>query len=359
MTDPTASPLLALHTFLGYLEALAASGQRHVWMTEEARTALKEVCRMKPGKMTFAQRPQPVRAAAAPETAVAVLPETVMPGLPVATREIPDAPPVAAPAPVPVPAAAPVVAKPAVVAPPEMPVPQPRLAVPALAEENRLREEPAAYGDKAARLAALRAAAAAAPEARALGSLRDIMVFACGDPDARLMLVGEAPGADEELQGEPFVGRAGMLLNRIITAMGLERPSIYISNICKYRPAIMDRQQGMSNRPPSVAEMDSCQRFIREEIRIVQPEVIVALGNTAVSGLLGGTCRILSERGHWRSYEGIPVMPTLHPSYLLHGEQEADNGNARKRLVWEDMMAVMERLGMPVSPRQRRFFLKP
>lgn len=215
-----------------------------------------------------------------------------------------------------------------------------------------------ASADKAARLAALTTEAANSQTCRILGTLRDKMVFATGTPDATLMFVGEAPGAEEERLGEPFVGPAGQLLTRIIGAMGFARKDVYISNICKFRPVTDDgRPQGSRNRPPSRKEMDACLPFITEEIRIVQPRVIVAVGATAANGLgIEGTVGAL--RGRFRDFNGTPVMVTYHPSYLLRREQEG-GGLKEKRLVWEDMLQVMERLGLSISAKQRGYFLSP
>jgi DNA polymerase len=212
--------------------------------------------------------------------------------------------------------------------------------------------------EKAERLATLTAEATNSQSCRALGTLRDKMVFATGTPDANMMFVGEAPGAEEERLGEPFVGPAGQLLTKIIKAMGFERKDVYISNICKFRPATDDgRPQASRNRPPSRQEMDTCLPFITEEIRIVQPRVIIAVGATAANGLgIEGTVGAL--RGRFHDFHGTPVMVTYHPSYLLRREQEG-GGLKEKRLVWEDMLQVMERLGLPISSKQRGFFLAP
>ena len=181
------------------------------------------------------------------------------------------------------------------------------------------------------------------------------VVVGTGPAQAGLFFCGEAPGADEELAGEPFVGKAGQLLTKIIGAMGLEREQVYIANILKWRPE-HDRPSG--NRPPTVEEMNFCLPYLKAQIEIVQPKVIVALGNTAVTGLLGPdpNRRMGSVRGTWQAFEEIPLMITFHPSYLLRAESTA-NPNAKKRLVWEDMLQVMEKLGLPISEKQRGFFL--
>jgi uracil-DNA glycosylase family 4 len=219
---------------------------------------------------------------------------------------------------------------------------------------STLHSQPVAAGDsKATRLESLRRQAEMWAPARALGSLRDTMVFATGNPDAEVMLVGEAPGYQEERQGEPFVGPAGQKLNDILKAMGLAREQVYISNIVKFRPAMPG--QTTNNRTPSAEEMASCLPFIRAEIEIVRPKCIVALGNTAANGLLGTSDAVAKHRGRWHEFDGVPLRVTYHPSYLLR----TTSGNTDKRKVWEDMLEVMERLGLPISDKQRGFFLKP
>ncbi len=187
--------------------------------------------------------------------------------------------------------------------------------------------------------------------ARALGTLRDTMVFATGNPRARLILVGEAPGFDEERLREPFVGRAGQKLNQILTAMGLAREEVYISNVCKFRPSMGDNQ-GTANRAPSEAEIAACLPLILAEIRAIRPACIVCLGGSAAKGLLGDARSVSTLRGLWLECHGIPVRVTYHPSYLLRNETRSS-----RRAVWEDMLAVMEQLGVPISEKQRGYFL--
>ncbi|MDQ6859535.1 MAG: uracil-DNA glycosylase, partial [Verrucomicrobiota bacterium] len=147
-----------------------------------------------------------------------------------------------------------------------------------------------------------------------LASSRTQTVFGVGDPDAELMFIGEAPGADEDAQGEPFVGRAGQLLTKIIETMGFRREEVYIANILKSRPDMPEGAPG--NRPPTTEEMKNCLPFLIEQIRIVQPKVLVALGATAVEGLLGFRGTMGKLRGQWNSFEDKPLMITYHPSYL-------------------------------------------
>jgi DNA polymerase len=166
---------------------------------------------------------------------------------------------------------------------------------------------------------------------------RTNVVFGVGHPRARLMFVGEGPGADEDAQGEPFVGRAGQLLDRIIVAMGLSRPEVYIGNVVKCRPP--------GNRTPLPDEAATCLPFLRTQLAIVKPEVIVALGKTALEGLLGPLAGgITALRGRWFETQGIPLKATFHPAYLLRNP-------AAKAPVWEDMKDVLGRLGLPVPKR--------
>lgn len=177
------------------------------------------------------------------------------------------------------------------------------------------------------------------------------LVYGVGNLDAKIFFCGEAPGADEEIQGEPFVGRAGQLLTKMIRAMGLSREEVYIGNIMNWRPE-MDTEVG--NRPPTQEEMEFCLPYLLQQIEIVQPKAIVALGATAVNGLLGvdRNRRMSDIRGKWQSFSGIPLMVTFHPSYVLR-----NNTNRTKRLVWEDLLSVMESVGMEISEKQRNFFL--
>ena len=175
-------------------------------------------------------------------------------------------------------------------------------------------------------------------------------VFGVGNADADLMFVGEAPGADEDLQGEPFVGRAGQLLTKIIQAMGLSRDDVYIANVLKCRP---DMPAGASgNRAPTPDEMQTCLPYLREQIDVIQPKVLVALGAVAVEGLLGTRSTMREMRGRWHSFGATPLMITYHPAYLLRNQSQSE-----KRKVWEDMLQVMERLGFNITEKQRRYFL--
>jgi DNA polymerase len=205
---------------------------------------------------------------------------------------------------------------------------------------------------KAAAFADLRQRALVCVKCSHLASSRKNVVFGVGDINAQLMFVGEAPGADEDLQGEPFVGKAGQLLTKIIETMGLRRETVYIANILKCRPDTPGQASG--NRKPTPEEMQTCIPFLHEQIDLIQPKVLVALGGTAVEGLLGKTVGIMKLRGNWQTYRGIPLMPTYHPAYVLRNQALSE-----KRRVWEDMMMVMEKLEMPISEKQRKFFTKP
>jgi DNA polymerase len=180
---------------------------------------------------------------------------------------------------------------------------------------------------------------------------RTQVVFGVGNPNAELMFVGEAPGADEDEQGEPFVGKAGQLLTKMIQAMGFERSDVFIANVLKCRPDMPPGESG--NRKPKPAEMGTCLPWLREQIDLIQPRAIVALGATAVEGLLGDTSPMRDLRGRWLEFQGIPVMVTYHPAYLLRNQTITE-----KRKVWEDMLLVLEKLGKKISAKQRAFFTK-
>jgi DNA polymerase len=211
---------------------------------------------------------------------------------------------------------------------------------------------PALVPDQKARaMAELRERAMVCVKCPHLVAARKSVVFGVGNIDSPLMFIGEAPGAEEDEQGEPFVGRAGQLLTRIIVAMGLTRETVYIGNILKCRPDTPRETSG--NRKPTVQEMETCIPYLHQQIDLIQPKVLVALGGTAVEGLLGKPLPITRLRGQWQTYRTIPLMPTFHPSYLLRPGHEAE-----KRKVWEDMMQVMERLSLPISEKQRNYFLK-
>lgn len=181
------------------------------------------------------------------------------------------------------------------------------------------------------------------------------VVFGVGNVDAKIMFVGEAPGAEEEKQGEPFVGPAGQLLTKMIAGMGLAREDVYIGNIMNWRPQMPVGANGeqYGNRPPNTDEMAYCLPFLRAQIEIIAPQVIVALGATAAHGLLGPDAfGALGEvRGTWQEFAGRPLMVTYHPSYILRNQS-----NRSKRMIWEDLLKVMERCELPISDKQRGYF---
>ena len=167
-----------------------------------------------------------------------------------------------------------------------------------------------------------------------LAPTRQNLVFGVGDPDAALVFVGEAPGADEDAQGEPFVGKAGQLLTKMIEAMGYRREEVYICNVLKCRPP--------GNRNPEPDEVASCEPFLKQQLGAIRPRMIVALGKFAVQCLLRDDAPISRLRGTVRSYEGIPLMPTFHPAYLLRDP-------SKKKLAWQDLKdvnAALARVGI-------------
>lgn len=242
--------------------------------------------------------------------------------------------------------ALPIIASPAPVARPKVVVlklpPPPVVALPA--------------GDKAVQSAALGALVRADPVALAQVPVGKKIVFGVGNLDAPIMFVGDAPGLEEEAEGEPFVGPAGQLLTKMIGAMGLKRTDVYIASLMTWRPdaSAVGGSGQMVNRGPTDEEMRYCQPFLRAQIEIVQPAVLVALGSVAAQGLLGGGAfKALGDvRGEWREFAGKPLMVTYHPSYILRNQS-----NRSKRMIWEDLLKVMERAALPIAEKQRAFFL--
>ncbi len=165
---------------------------------------------------------------------------------------------------------------------------------------------------------------------------RTQIVFGSGNPRARLVFVGEAPGAEEDAQGVPFVGKAGQLLTKMIEAMGFSRDEVYICNVVKCRPP--------DNRNPEPDEIAACEPFLKAQLQAIRPEVIVALGKFAAQTLLRDPTPITRMRGQWRRYEGAPLMPTFHPAYLLRQPNE-------KKVAWSDLQQVMQALGKSAPPR--------
>ncbi len=169
-----------------------------------------------------------------------------------------------------------------------------------------------------------------------LAKARHHLVFGVGDPRAELVFVGEGPGEDEDLQGEPFVGRAGQLLTKMIEAMGFARGDVYIANVVKCRPP--------GNRNPEPDEIEACEPYLRAQLAAIRPKVIVALGKFAAQTLLRDGTPISKLRGRWFTYEGVRLMPTFHPAYLLRSPDE-------KKKAWEDLQLVMKELGKPLARR--------
>jgi len=166
---------------------------------------------------------------------------------------------------------------------------------------------------------------------------RHTIVFGDGDPNARLMFIGEGPGADEDMQGLPFVGRAGQLLNNMIAAMGLKRAEVYIANIVKCRPP--------QNRVPEPEEANTCTRFLFRQIEVIRPQVIVALGATAATYLLGGKSALARLRGRLHEARGAKLIVTYHPAYLLRDPTQ-------KKEAWKDLQLAMAELGLKAQKPQ-------
>jgi len=313
------------------LARLKAEGEQVVPVSEEALAGLRALVRARaeaagvaPAGSAIGGAPvAPTRGASVPPSAVA----------PAARKEF--SPPVAAPAPAPVIKLAP--AAPASGALP----PPPRVTLP--------------EGDKATRYAALKEQAINHPICLANVRPGKKAVLGVGSLDAKIFFVGEAPGAEEEIQGEPFVGPAGQLLTKMIGAMGLKREQVYIGNIMCWRPQMPTPPgaEQIGNRPPTPEEMAFCLPFLRASIEIVQPDLLIALGGTAAQGLLGDKFTTLgAARSRWHDFAGKPLMVTYHPSYLLR-----NGSNKSKRMVWEDLLQVMEKAGLPISDKQRAYFL--
>jgi DNA polymerase len=210
---------------------------------------------------------------------------------------------------------------------------------------------PAGDDGRLAKLAELKTKILACTNCTHLVTSRTQVVYGVGNPFSELLFVGEAPGEEEDLRGEPFVGKAGQLLTRIIGAMEYTREEIFIANVLKCRPDMPAGEAG--NRKPKPAEMATCLPWLRDQIDLIKPKVIVALGLTAVEGLLGEQRTMRDVRGKWLDYHGVPLMPTYHPAYLLRNQTMAE-----KRKVWEDMLLVLEKLGRPISAKQRGYFLE-
>jgi DNA polymerase len=203
---------------------------------------------------------------------------------------------------------------------------------------------------KTEKLTSLRQQALSCVKCKHLAASRKQVVFGVGNPESELMFVGEAPGADEDAQGEPFVGRAGQLLTKIIETMGYKRSDIYIGNVLKCRPNMPPGESG--NRQPTGDEMKTCLPWLQAQIDIIQPKVIIALGAVAMRGLMPEiSTGITKLRGHWLLYRQIPLMPTYHPAYVLRAYTMQN-----RRAIWEDMLQALEKLGRPITPKMRNYF---
>jgi uracil-DNA glycosylase len=199
--------------------------------------------------------------------------------------------------------------------------------------------------ERMGRLSVLEAEVAACTRCK-LAPTRTKTVFSRGDPFAELCFVGEGPGADEDRLGEPFVGAAGQLLDKMIAGMGYRRDEVYICNIVKCRPP--------NNRTPEADEVTSCRPYLVQQLELCRPKYIVALGTTAIKGLLNTNEGIMKLKGNWKLYRGIPVMPTFHPSYLLHQQKDPARYQEVRKEVWEHLKQVMARLGKaPPPPRNQ------
>jgi uracil-DNA glycosylase family 4 len=302
----------ALTAITAELKRLKAAGVKEVAVSEETLAALRRAVTARKAQLPAAER------AAAPEREPAIAAVVKTP-----------------------PRTGPAVALPSAIPATNLP-PPPRFELP--------------DGDKATRWAALRELVL--KDATCLAHVRPgkRVVFGVGHIDAQIMFVGEAPGAEEEVQGEPFVGPAGQLLTKMIAGMGLGRGDVYIGNIMNWRPEMPTAPGAVQygNRPPTAEEMAYCLPYLKAQIAVVNPSLLVALGATAAQGLLGaGSFKALGDvRGRWHEFAGKPLMVTYHPSYILRNPT-----NRSKRMIWEDLLKVMERAGLPISEKQRAFFL--
>lgn len=211
------------------------------------------------------------------------------------------------------------------------------VAVPAVEEDLFATPEPeSSISDPAKALRLVREDLGDCTRCRLSKQGRKQIVFGVGNPRAKLMFIGEAPGADEDQQGEPFVGRAGQLLNNMIKAMGLQREDVYIANIIKCRPP--------GNRTPERDECETCSPFLMRQIAVIKPTVIVALGAVAAKTLLAINAPMSELRGHWYDFRGTKLAVTYHPAFLLRDPRQ-------KKETWKDLQMVMKALGLQVPPQ--------
>lgn len=311
----------ALHILTDELRRLKAAGVKSVAVSDEAVAALRRVVA---DRHTLGSENAARHADAPPSARIETkAPKISAPALPSMSRaEVSPLPPAPAT--------------------PSLP-PPPNFVLPA--------------GDKGVRWNALLEFVRNDPICRAQVRPGKKVVLGVGNLDAKIMFVGEAPGAEEEVQGEPFVGPAGQLLTKMIGGMGLARSDVYIGNIMNWRPQLptIGNAPQIGNRPPNEEEMRYCLPYLRAQIEIVQPSLLVALGSTAAQGLLGfNSFKALGDiRGQWREFAGTPLLVTYHPSYILRSQS-----NRSKRMIWEDLLKVMERAQLPISEKQRGYFLE-
>lgn len=335
------SPEQQLRAYVDYLRDM---GVYDLYRREDPATALPAELRTRLLDAAARVAPPPRAAAVAPSAqrppappARAPQPPAARPAVPSPfaasnARTVPPAPRPAAPPP-----AAPVyfgddANSPAL--PPELlaPMPKPK----SFDELAPLTNITLSATERPAALAALRAEIGDCTRCPLAYAGRHNIVFSDGDENARLMFVGEGPGADEDEQGKPFVGKSGQLLTNMINAMGLKREEVYIANIVKCRPP--------ANRAPEFAEATTCSQFLVKQIDIVRPQVIVALGKTAANYLRGNNDSLTSQRGQWHSLRGAKLMVTFHPAFLLRDPRQ-------KAEAWKDLQLVMAELGLK-APRK-------
>jgi DNA polymerase len=317
---PVIDPADAIEVLLDELKRQRALGVNRVSVSAESLEFLR--------KVSGAARPAAAPAAsAAPARPAPVSPVSAF------TASAQAARPAAAPAPV-----RPVVVKPAgtPAAAPVAPIPEPPVvALPA--------------GDKIARLAALQAMILACPEThRHLLAKNQKPVLGHGSVDARIFFVGEAPTLEETEAGRPFVGPSGELLRKILAAGAIGEELIYLAPVMGWRP---EPPTPLGKRPPNARELAFNLPYLRAQIEIVRPQAIVALGAQACEALHPGGPPITQARGKWLDFQGIPLMPTFHPNYLLHNPSAT-----AKRTAWEDFLLIMEKVGLPISDKQRAYF---
>jgi uracil-DNA glycosylase family 4 len=353
----------ALTALTEELKRLKTTGVSTVSVSAESLAALRKVVAARAAKSLGAAVGYPVLV----EPVQPQVPAKSAPATGSAAREFSPVaaavnPPVAAARPVPAQAPAPAAA----------PMPSP-LTAPALATPSKAKPAPAPLlppppvvnlpaGDKATRWAWLRDQVLNHPVCLANVRPGKKVVFGVGSLDAKILFVGDAPGPEEEVQGEPFFGPAGQLLTKMILAMGLKREDVYIVNLMAWRPQTPTAagMEQVANRDLTAEEMAFSLPFLRAQIEVVNPDLIVVLGATAARGLLGaGSFKtLLDVRGQWNQFWGKPLIVSYHPSYLLRQETSgATAARKAKRATWEDLLKVMERAGLTITAKQHAYFL--